>query len=85
MYVCLCNALSDAMVEDAIDEGARVEEAVYDHHDCEEMCGRCKPMMRTMIAERWGEHVLIPADHSPDRPEPPLSMDTVNPYAAAAE
>lgn len=85
MYVCLCNAISDAMVEDAIDNGARAEEHVYDHHDCEEVCGRCKPMMRSMIAERCGEHLLIPAEHSPERPEPPLEMGAPNPYAAAAE
>lgn len=85
MYVCLCNAISESMVEDAIEDGARAEEAVYGHHGCEEVCGRCKPMMRAMIAERCGEHLLIPVEHGPERPNPPLSLDAPRWYPAAAE
>lgn len=52
MYVCLCNALCDKSVGQAIDGGACEPEAVYAALGCAPVCGRCKPTIGSMIKER---------------------------------
>ena len=66
MFVCLCNGLTDRDIEEAVDCGARDEEAIYAHHECEEICGRCKPVMQSVIAGADTDDMIAPdADWSP--------------------
>ena len=41
MYVCLCNALSDAQVAQAVRDGARRPRDVYAACGCRAQCGGC--------------------------------------------
>jgi bacterioferritin-associated ferredoxin len=41
MYVCLCNALSDAQVDRAVRDGARRPRDVYAACGCRAQCGGC--------------------------------------------
>ncbi|MGE3836510.1 MAG: bacterioferritin-associated ferredoxin [Hyphomonadaceae bacterium] len=43
MYVCNCNGVTRAEVDEAISAGAEAPEAVLAHHGCEPCCGRCLP------------------------------------------
>jgi bacterioferritin-associated ferredoxin len=43
MYVCNCNGVTRAEVDEAISVGAGSPEAVLAHHGCEPCCGRCLP------------------------------------------
>jgi bacterioferritin-associated ferredoxin len=41
MYLCLCNGISDAQVEQAMREGARRPRDVYARCGSRAQCGRC--------------------------------------------
>ncbi|WP_431267026.1 (2Fe-2S)-binding protein [Dankookia sp. P2] len=41
MFLCLCNALTDRQVADAIHQGARRPREVYARCGCHAQCGRC--------------------------------------------
>lgn len=41
MYLCLCNALTDTRIADAIRQGARRPRDVYARCGCRAQCGRC--------------------------------------------
>lgn len=43
MYVCNCNGVTRAEVDEAISAGAQGPEDVLAHHGCEPCCGRCLP------------------------------------------
>lgn len=51
MYVCNCNALTQAQVRKAIENHARDAAAVYRYHDCQPQCGRCVPEVRAMLKD----------------------------------
>jgi bacterioferritin-associated ferredoxin len=56
MYVCICNALTDRKVRDAISSGASRPVEVYDACDCAVKCGACARTVRKMI-----EEIVLPA------------------------
>lgn len=41
MYVCVCNALTDKQVSEALADGARTASAVYRRLGCKAQCGKC--------------------------------------------
>lgn len=41
MYLCICNAISDRRVRDAVAAGARDWVAVHAHAGCQPNCGQC--------------------------------------------
>ena len=41
MYICICNAISDKDIKDAIDNGANTPGKVYKFCRCSVQCGRC--------------------------------------------
>lgn len=41
MFLCLCNALTDAQIAEAIHQGARRPLDVYARCGCRAQCGRC--------------------------------------------
>ncbi len=51
MIVCLCNALSDAQLADAIAKGARRPKEVYCACGGTAQCGTCTKTILTMIRE----------------------------------
>lgn len=51
MIVCLCNALTDAQLADAVAQGARRPRDVYAACDCKAQCGTCTRMILSMIRE----------------------------------
>ncbi len=52
MYVCVCNAVTSAEVEQAIDGGAESREQVTAACRAGGDCGSCHAMIEEMIAER---------------------------------
>ena len=51
MIVCLCNALTDAQLADAVAQGASRPRDVYAACDCKAQCGTCTRMILSMIRE----------------------------------
>lgn len=52
MYICLCNALTDAQVSHAVQEGASRPRDVYDACGCRARCGGCTKMILGVIRDR---------------------------------
>jgi bacterioferritin-associated ferredoxin len=51
VYVCICNALSEASIRDTAEAGARSVRAVYDALGVRPQCGKCIPVIRAMVRE----------------------------------
>jgi bacterioferritin-associated ferredoxin len=51
MYICLCNALTDAQITHAIQEGACRPREVYAACGCRAQCGGCTGMILGAIRE----------------------------------
>jgi bacterioferritin-associated ferredoxin len=54
MYVCVCRAVTDEMVKQAIDGGATTVEAVTARTCAGDDCGSCHGMIEDMIEARTG-------------------------------
>jgi bacterioferritin-associated ferredoxin len=51
MILCLCNALSDKQVTEAVEKGAAKPREVYAHCACKAQCGTCTRLILTMIRD----------------------------------
>jgi bacterioferritin-associated ferredoxin len=51
MIVCLCNALTDRQLSDAVAQGARRPRDVYTACACKAQCGTCTRMILGMIRD----------------------------------
>ena len=51
MILCLCNALSDKQVSDAVRQGAARPRDVYAHCACKAQCGTCTRTILSMIRD----------------------------------
>ena len=51
MIVCLCNALTDGQLSEAVAQGARRPRDVYAACDGKAQCGTCTRMILAMIRE----------------------------------
>ena len=61
MYVCLCRAVSDTKIMDAIRHGAGTVDAVGAACDAGTQCGKCRTTIEFMILR---EHELVsPTGH----------------------
>ena len=50
MYVCLCNALTDRQVKQAVtDSGAATTSAVYAACGCRAQCGQCARALLALV------------------------------------
>lgn len=49
MYVCICNAINETAIEDAIERGATSAREVYFALGVKPKCGKCKPEIQDMI------------------------------------
>lgn len=51
MYVCVCNALNDRQVRQALCDGACKASEIYRHFGVRPQCGRCVPAMQQMVRD----------------------------------
>ena len=51
MYICVCNAINDRKIEDALAAGACSVARIYKHHGCAPKCGKCIPLIRERVQE----------------------------------
>ncbi|MFA5882476.1 MAG: (2Fe-2S)-binding protein [Acidimicrobiia bacterium] len=49
MFVCLCGAVSDTKIRDAIRSGAHTADDVGEACDAGVQCGKCRTMIEAMI------------------------------------
>jgi len=52
MYVCLCKAITDQDIRDAVDEGAHTVGQLAESCGAGTGCGRCQQMAQELIDER---------------------------------
>jgi bacterioferritin-associated ferredoxin len=50
MYVCLCNAITDRDIDQAIAAGDGTVAQVYRDLGCAPKCGKCVPVVREMLS-----------------------------------
>jgi bacterioferritin-associated ferredoxin len=72
MYVCICNAITDADVRTAEEQGAVTETQVFAYYGAEPQCGSCVCFMRDMMGSCAGcpNAVKSELSESPERPGP---------------
>ncbi|MFN8835328.1 MAG: bacterioferritin-associated ferredoxin [Betaproteobacteria bacterium] len=51
MYVCLCNAVTERQIREAVDEGVRSMRALRQQLGVASCCGRCAPYARQVLEE----------------------------------
>jgi bacterioferritin-associated ferredoxin len=51
VIVCLCNALTDTQLSDAVAQGARRPRDVYAACDCKAQCGTCTRTILSLIRD----------------------------------
>ena len=49
MIICLCNAISDKVINKAIDNGAKTVWQVYEVCECQPQCGSCSEYIKEML------------------------------------
>jgi bacterioferritin-associated ferredoxin len=86
MYVCICNALNEKQVKNALEHGATTPASVFRHFERQVQCGKCVPMMRGMAQEHCaGACAACPSRSVEPMPAfEPANSSTV-PYGVAAE
>jgi bacterioferritin-associated ferredoxin len=55
MYICLCNALTDGQIKEALAAGAKKPRDVYAACNCAGQCGNCARTIHSMIREQTAE------------------------------
>lgn len=69
MYICICNAVNDKTINEAIERGAASADEVFEMLGVAAKCGTCKSGIEGMIKaasdERSGVRTLDPALSSP--------------------
>lgn len=51
MYVCICHAVTDTQIKQAVENGCCSYREVRDCHSVGKTCGRCVPEARQLIDE----------------------------------
>ncbi len=51
MYVCLCNAVTDSDIREAVADGVRSMRELSRRTGCSGNCGRCAPTAREVLLE----------------------------------
>ncbi|MGE0415356.1 MAG: bacterioferritin-associated ferredoxin [Acetobacteraceae bacterium] len=66
MYICLCNAMTDADIRRAIANGARRPREVYEAAGCQAQCGGCTPtildLLRGSSSSGWPQGAVAAAE-----------------------
>jgi bacterioferritin-associated ferredoxin len=91
MYVCICNALNDKKVKQALHHGATTPGSVFRHFECQVQCGKCVPTMREMAQEHCSSRcvacpsqIVLPQPALAQTAFEPANGDAL-PYGVAAE
>lgn len=63
MYICICNAVTDHRIRDAIDAGADTFEALQNELHVATCCGSCECEVREILAEQLAETSRSPCLH----------------------
>ena len=56
MYVCICNAVSDTEIRQAVDRGTGSFRELMMQTGCGTQCGSCVPHARAILDERLAEN-----------------------------
>lgn len=64
MYVCLCNALTNTRIEEAVADGARRPRDVYGACGCRAQCGTCTKAVLCLIREALAGTSAATASHA---------------------
>ena len=51
MYICICNAVTDSAIRDAVEDGARTLRELSFRTGCSTQCGRCVWRAREVMNE----------------------------------
>jgi bacterioferritin-associated ferredoxin len=51
MYICICNAVTDSAIRDAVEDGARTLRELSFKTRCSTQCGRCVVRAREVMNE----------------------------------
>lgn len=69
MYVCVCNAVSDKAIKQAVQQGHDSFEAIQRELAVATCCGRCKPfaqeIIRQCVDQQNGREQRMPAFFTP--------------------
>lgn len=57
MYVCICNAMKDKELDDAVNSGASSVSDVFKHHGSSPKCGSCVKHIRDKVGVASQSHV----------------------------
>ena len=55
MYICICNAVSDSVIREAVSKGARSFRDLSFKTGCGTQCGSCVPQARAVMDESLAE------------------------------
>lgn len=58
MFICICSAVSDRQIEQALDAGLTSVDALSAQTGAGACCGGCRPLLSSMIDERCSKAVL---------------------------
>lgn len=58
MYVCICNAVTDGEIREAVHGGANTLDALGEQLGVGTCCGRCASCARKVIHEAWSEALM---------------------------
>ena len=61
MYVCVCKAVTDSQIRDAVDSGAESLRAVRDELGIMTSCGKCACLARDVVKSAL-ENINVPGD-----------------------
>ena len=61
MYVCLCKAVTDTQIVEAVDQGAVQLSELMDSYGLGTGCGRCQATAQQLIDERLAESLSFAA------------------------
>ena len=64
MYVCVCNAVTDSDIRDAVDDGVHTLKHLRRTTGCGSTCGNCEEMaaevLRQALTDKRQSHGLLP-------------------------
>jgi bacterioferritin-associated ferredoxin len=64
MYVCVCNAVTDSDIRNAVDDGVRTMRQLLEKTGCSSTCGCCKHLavevLQDSLADRRNTQIKLP-------------------------
>lgn len=61
MYACICNAINDRKVSEAMAGGASSVADIFKHHGCAPRCGACVSHMRERFVDASQSQLASPS------------------------